>query len=181
MPHGPSGTPTPPWLFLLLVCLFGLIFYLFVPKTEVQVRYYPWFLEQVDTDNIKSITIQGTEIRGVLRSERPHQRLSSQAPVSVKWFVTAAPSEISIDPIVEKLIERNEQKTAAQKKAGDLIEIEALAPNSVSGVVWMTVFLPAFLVIVFLYVSMRRARHQFRGGTRRVESETDAEASLAGN
>ena len=63
-PNGSGGSPTPPWLWLLLLGGFALIFWQFVPKTEVQVLYYPWFYEQVERDNIKSVTIQVTEIRG---------------------------------------------------------------------------------------------------------------------
>ena len=57
---------------------FGLIFYQFVPKAETSVGYYPWFYEQVQADNIKSISIQGTEIRGELRKDQPYQSAPNQ-------------------------------------------------------------------------------------------------------
>src|SRR5580704_15069179 len=79
--NGSGGTPTPPWLFLLLLGGFGLIFYLFVPKNEIAVGYYPWFYEQVEKDNVKTISIQGTEIRGELRKDQPYQSLPSQTPI----------------------------------------------------------------------------------------------------
>ena len=67
--NGSGGHRTPPWLWLLLLGGFGLIFYQFVPKAEVSVRYYPWFYDQVQADNIKAISIQDLEIRGELRTE----------------------------------------------------------------------------------------------------------------
>ena len=70
--NGSGGSPTPPWLWLLLLGGFALIFWQFVPRNEVQVRYYPWFYDQVQNDNIKSITIQGVEIRGELRKDQPY-------------------------------------------------------------------------------------------------------------
>src|SRR3954469_19964789 len=66
-PNGSGGSPTPPWLWLLLIAGFGLIFYQFKPSQEVPVSYSPWFLDQVDADNIKSLSISGTDVRGELR------------------------------------------------------------------------------------------------------------------
>ena len=50
-----------------LIAGFGLIFWQFAPKNEVAVSYSPWFLDQVDEDNIKSLSLQGLEVRGELR------------------------------------------------------------------------------------------------------------------
>ena len=47
-PNGSGGPPTPPWLWLIVIGLLALIFWHFVPKTEVEVPYHPWFTEQVD-------------------------------------------------------------------------------------------------------------------------------------
>ena len=52
--NGSGGSPTPPWLWLLLIGGFGLIFWQFVPKTETQVSYYPWFSNRSRADNIKT-------------------------------------------------------------------------------------------------------------------------------
>src|SRR3954452_10097824 len=102
-PNGTGGSPTPPWLWLLLIAGFGLIFYQFTPKSEVAVSYSPWFLDQVDHDNIKSLSIQGIEVRGELRKEQKYQPPSSNAKVPVTKFYTYFPSEESIGPIVTKL------------------------------------------------------------------------------
>ena len=77
--EGSGGSPTPPWLWLLLLGGFGLIFYQFVPRTETPVGYYPWFYEQVQADNIKSISTQGTEVRGELRKETDVQERAQPA------------------------------------------------------------------------------------------------------
>ena len=60
-PNGSGGPPTPPWLWLIVIGLLALIFWHFVPKTEVEVPYFPWFTEQVDKGNIKTISIQGND------------------------------------------------------------------------------------------------------------------------
>ena len=77
---GVGGRPIPPWLWLVMIGLLGLIFWHFVPKTEVQVSYAPWFLEQVDADNIQSLSLQGNEARGVLRQVQTYQGPTSRPP-----------------------------------------------------------------------------------------------------
>ena len=80
--NGSGGPPTPPWLWLIVIGLLALIFWHFVPKTEVEVPYHPWFTEQVDRHNIKSISIQGNEIRGELSSKKDYSPPSgSTVPV----------------------------------------------------------------------------------------------------
>src|SRR5271157_6051894 len=95
--NGSSGSPTPPWLWLLLIGGFALIFWQFVPKTEIQVLYYPWFIEQVESDNIKSISIQGNELRGELRKEQQYTNPSTLTTTLVRKFITNAPSEVSVE------------------------------------------------------------------------------------
>ncbi len=117
--NGSGGSPTPPWLWLLLLGGFALIFWQFVPKTEIQVVYYPWFYDQVQADNIKSITIQGDEIRGELRKEQIYENTATQTKQKVTKFITNAPPEPSL-AIVQKLIQLDEaKKTAAAKTATD--------------------------------------------------------------
>jgi len=69
-PNGSGGSPTPPWLWLLLIAGFGLIFWQFKPNNEVAVSYSPWFLDQVDEENIKSLSLQGLEVRGVEKEKK---------------------------------------------------------------------------------------------------------------
>jgi cell division protease FtsH len=162
-PNGASGSPTPPWLWLLLIGGFALIFWQFRPQNETQVIFYPWFYEQVEKDNIKSITIEGTVIRGELRTPMAYQASSTQPPTQVRKFYTNTPSEPSVDPIVQKLIQRDQKKSADDKKAGDL-RIDPQPQATTTGLIWMMFFLPVFLILVFLYLFLRRARDQFDGG-----------------
>ena len=37
--NGSGGSPTPPWLWLIVIGLLALIFWHFVPKQETQVTY----------------------------------------------------------------------------------------------------------------------------------------------
>src|SRR5262245_15713607 len=99
-PNGSSGSPTPPWLWLLLIAGFGLIFWQFAPKTEVAVHYSPWVLGQVEQANMKSISIQGLEVRGELRKAVSYQPPSATASQKVTRFITYFPSEQSIQPVL---------------------------------------------------------------------------------
>src|SRR5215468_8239939 len=87
-PNGPGGSPTPPWLWVLLIAGFGLIFWQFAPKNEVLVSYSPFFTDQVDQGNIKSLAIQGLEVHGELRKEQQYHPPSSSALLTVKKFYT---------------------------------------------------------------------------------------------
>ena len=75
-----------PWLWLLVVGLLALIFYQYVPRTEIHVLWHPWFLDQVKNDSIKSLSIQGAEIRGELRTEQPYQNPSSRTVTTARKF-----------------------------------------------------------------------------------------------
>src|SRR3954454_22655713 len=103
--NGSGGSPTPPWLWLLLIGGFAIIFWQFMPRPETAVVYHPFFLEQVEKDNIKSLSIQGNEIRGELRKEQQYQGSTSTNSAPVRRFITYFPSEESIEPVVKKLRE----------------------------------------------------------------------------
>src|SRR5436305_2923167 len=85
-PNGSGGSPTPPWLWLLLILGFGLIFWQFKPTNEFLVTYSPWFLDQVERDNNKSLSIQGNEVRGELRVRAPYQPPSASPPPITKFY-----------------------------------------------------------------------------------------------
>ena len=88
-PNGSGGPPTPPWLWLLLVAGFGVIFWLFAPKGDTSVLYQPWFLDQVDRDNIKSLT-QGRMCTASSAGDRTAQREHRK---KIKKFSTYIPSD----------------------------------------------------------------------------------------
>jgi cell division protease FtsH len=161
---GAGGSPTPPWLWLLLLVGFGLIFYQFVPRAETVVGYYPWFYEQVQADNIKSLSPQGLELKGELRKEQFYQSAPNQQPVPVKKFATNAPSEASIETVLQTLIQHDAKRTPDEKKAGESTRIDPQPTTSANGLLWMVMLLPAFIIVVFLYLFVRRARDQFDGG-----------------
>ncbi|MBV8488105.1 MAG: ATP-dependent zinc metalloprotease FtsH [Planctomycetaceae bacterium] len=155
-PNGSAGSPTPPWLWLLLIGGFAIIFWQFIPKPETTVDYSPWFLDQVDQDNIKKISIQANEIRGELRQDKPFQSSTSPTSVMVHRFITYFPADQSVEPVIRKLRESN--------KGPEPVRIETNPVNATNGLVWLMLLLPTFLILGFIYLMMRRARDQFDGG-----------------
>ena len=153
-PNGSGGSPTPPWLWLLVIGLLALIFWQFVPKTEVQVLYHPWFIEQVENDNIKSISFQGNEIRGELRQVQPYTAPTG-ASIPVRRFSTYAPSEDLIRPVVERL---QEHAKKAEEKGVELVKIEGSPPSTPNSLAWVMILMPTFLIVAFIWLMMRRAR-----------------------
>jgi cell division protease FtsH len=175
--NGSGGSPTPPWLWLLLLGGFALIFWVFVPKNEVQVLYYPWFYKQVQSDNIKSISTQSEEIRGELRREDDYENPTTKTKQKVTKFVTYAPTEQSLDSVLQIIIRMNEKKladaeksapearkSAEEKARAEAVKIDPIPANSANSLAWILFLLPTFVVLVFFYLMMRRARDQFDGG-----------------
>ena len=154
--NGSGASPTPPWLWLIVIGLLALIFWQFVPKQEIPVQYYPWFVEQVKNENLKSISIQGNELRGELRRETPYNS-SSGTSVPVRRFYTYIPSEELIAPLCEKLTHGNEKDT-------EIVRIEGNPPNPGGGLAWIVFLVPMFVILGVIYLMMRRARDQFDGG-----------------
>ena len=68
-----------------------------MPKNETSVSYSPWFLDQVKKKNIKTLSIQGIEVRGELAQRSSSSSPSSVTPhAQVPQFITYFPSEASI-------------------------------------------------------------------------------------
>ena len=153
--NGTGGSPTPPWLWLLLIGGFAIIFWQFMPKPETAVDFSPWFLDQVDNDNIKKLSIQTNEIRGELRQDKPFQSGTSPSVV-VHRFITYFPSDQSIEPVIRKLRESN--------KTNDPVRVETNPTTTANGLVWLMLLLPTFVILGIFYMMMRRARDQFDGG-----------------
>src|SRR3954447_19722345 len=140
-PNGSGGSPTPPWLWLLLIAGFGLIFWQFAPKNEVAVSYSPWFLDQVDEDNIKSLSLQGLEVRGELRRKVTYHPPTGTGPQPVTRFSTSFPSESSIDTVLNKIGEREKaggEKEAGRKQVEEPVRIETSLPTATNTFVWIT-------------------------------------------
>jgi len=157
-PNGTGGTPTPPWLWLLLIAGFALIFWQFAPKNETSVDYSPWFLDQVEAGNIKSLSVQGTDVHGELRLEKKYQPRGSATLVAVKKFSTSIASEQDAKPLIDRV--RNDAKKAKVEEP----RVDVSPPNTANGLVWVTLLLPTFVILGLIYFMMRRARDQFDGG-----------------
>jgi cell division protease FtsH len=137
---------------------FGLIFWQFAPKNEILVSYSPWFLNQVDSDNIKTLTIQGSEARGELREKKMYQAPGASTSQLVGKFYTYFPSEPSIDRVQEKL------RGHAHKEGVEETRVETLPQNTATSLLWITMLVPTFVIFGLIYFMMRRARDQFDGG-----------------
>ncbi|WP_165233183.1 ATP-dependent zinc metalloprotease FtsH [Aquisphaera insulae] len=156
-PNSAAASQTPPWLWLLLIGAFAIIFIFFVPKPETTVDYNPWFLDQVESNNVKRITIQANEILGELREKRPYQSTPAASSVDVTRFRTYCPTDQSLDAAVTKL------RSFGKDKDGP-VGIEASPVNGANGLLWIMFLLPTFLILAIFYLMMRRARDQFDGG-----------------
>ncbi|WP_435019493.1 ATP-dependent zinc metalloprotease FtsH [Tundrisphaera sp. TA3] len=172
-PGGPGGTPTPPWLWGFLIAVVILISWLVMPKYEVSVNYNPFFTEQVEADNIESLSIQGQEVHGRLRREAEYAPPPPQTPIKVnKRFTTTFPSEDMIQPVIDRLITRKDKDGNPLKdKDGNPIKfteatpvIDSISPQGAGGLLWITFLLPTILFLGLVYLMMRRARDQFDGG-----------------
>ncbi len=155
--NGSGGSPTPPWLWLIVIGLLALIFWHFVPKQEIQVTYYPWFMEQVQHENVKCVSISGNEIRGELRKQATYSQSPGATPTPVLRFYTYIPSEELIAPLVERLTRGSEKET-------EVVRIEGNPPNQAGGLAWIMLLLPTFVILGLIWLMMRRARDQFDGG-----------------
>ncbi len=156
-PGNAGGSPTPPWLWLLLLAGFALIFYNFRPQNETSVSY-TWFLEQVNDGNIKGLSLQGTEVHGELLKMQKYLPPAATTPAKVERFYTYFPSEPSIETVLTRL------RQVSEKKKLEPPRIDTSPPNTANGLVWLTLLLPTFLIVGLIYFMMRRARDQFDGG-----------------
>ncbi|RUL89634.1 ATP-dependent zinc metalloprotease FtsH [Tautonia sociabilis] len=160
---GSSGTPTPPWSLLFLIAAMVLVFLMWNPfRAEVRVNYSPWFLDQVASDNIESITIQGSEARGKLRQPDTDYKASpNAAATTVSHFVTTIPTEKALDEILEALESDTIPGTDTPRNKP---EVTVLEPSTPTTLLWVSFLLPMVLIGGLIFFMMRRARDQFDGG-----------------
>src|SRR3954469_6468943 len=121
-PNGAGGSPTPPWLWLLLIVGFALIFWQLSSKPETTVSYSPFFLDQVKKNNLKTLSIQGGEARGELREKQLYPSAtmpnpSNALPLPISKFVTNFPSEQAINDVVNQLRATEEKLRETAEKA----------------------------------------------------------------
>lgn len=157
---GGGSAPAPPWIWLFLIALVVLMIYQFSPGNEVTVVYSPWFLDQVENDNVTSLSIQGLEVRGELRVKTRYLPPKSTTDRWVQNFLTYFPSEESIAPVLAEL--RKPMTDKGQERS--VVQIQTNPPAGAGTMIWLTLLLPTFLILGMLYFMMRRARDQFDGG-----------------
>jgi cell division protease FtsH len=145
--RGSAGSPTPRWLWPLVLGGFGFIFWNFAPDASPPVPFSPWFLDQVESDNIKGLLIRGNEIRGQLRTARPYRIGSSANTSSVSQFVTYAPSQDSFGPLIKSL------RDGRRNNEPVVIEVEPVSP--IGTLLWLLLLLPSILLLVV--ISLLRA------------------------
>jgi cell division protease FtsH len=156
--NGTASAPAPPWLWVFLIAIVGILIYYYTPKNEVDVSY-DFFLEQVNKDNVKSLEISGLDARGELHRSTTYVSPRNLAPKPVKQFQTYFPSESQIQPVLDTLSSYNQPGSKRQ-----VVRIEARPPQGATSFLWLTFLLPTLLFVGMLYLMMRRARDQFDGG-----------------
>jgi cell division protease FtsH len=148
----------PPWLWVVLIFVIIVLVWVGRGSDKYTVDYSPWFLEQVENDNIESLTITGLQAEGKLRDSKQYQASKEAKINTVKDFETYFPSEYSIDPVVQKIY--SHKPKAGQPPA----KVVTTSPQSATGLVWLTLLFPTLVFLALLYLMMRRARDQFDGG-----------------
>ena len=161
---GSGGTPTPPWSLLFLIAAMVLVFLMWNPfRAEVRVSYYPWFLDQVNGDNIETITIQGSEARGKLRTPDEDYKPGDNAKAqTVTHFVTTIPTEDQLDRLLAVLQSPTVPGTDTPRENPPRVEV--LEPSTPTTLLWVSFLLPMILIGGLIFFMMRRARDQFDGG-----------------
>ena len=146
--NGSGGSPTPPWLWLIVIGLLALIFWHFVPKNEVQVTYYPWFIEQVESGNIKSDLDPGE------RDPRRAPQGDELQPVTVGHAaarsgssITYVPSEELIKPLVERITQKASRKRRAAASRSRIDGPDRPAEPRRADWRWIMLLLPTFVIL----------------------------------
>jgi cell division protease FtsH len=128
---------------MLLVGGFAVIFWQFMPRSEITVDYSPWFLDQVESHNIKTLWVRANEVRGELRNSRPFRAGASSSDTTVLRFVTYFPGEPSIDAVLTKL--RDGDNTL------EPVRIETSPATSEHSMIWLLLVVQTILIVVLLY------------------------------
>ena len=166
-PSGAGGSSTPPWIWVFLITVVVLITYMLSGKNETSVPYSPWFREQLKSDNIEYLAIEGTMVRGKLRTPVPYHPRGEKPIEKVEKFITAFPSEESIKTDIDELLNRVvrvEPDGTPVLKPAEAPEIDVIPPQGATGLVWLSLLLPTFGLLLLVFLMMRRARDQFDGG-----------------
>jgi len=120
------------------------------PGDRPRVPYQPFFVSQVNANNVREITSQEDSIEGSLKSEATYDPPGDDKPIQVKDFKTEVPSFIDPASITQLLSQHG-------------VVINAEAPDSGRSLIGTLLlgFLPTILLIGFFIWLIRR---QMKGG-----------------
>jgi cell division protease FtsH len=124
------------------------------PASRPQVPYQPFFVEQVEADNVQEISSTSDSIEGTLKKEATYTPPGGGDAVKVSEdFKTEVPSFIDSKAVTELLTEHH-------------VVINASAPSSGGSVLWTILlgFLPTLLIIGFFLWLIRKQTGGGKGG-----------------
>ena len=157
-PNGPGGSPTPPWIWVFLIAVVGLITYVLSGRDETQVNVSPWLMEQVHADNVEYLMTEGLLLHGRLRNPATYAPPEPRPAIKdVKRFTCTVLTENQLDEIRRILEDRTGKKAETPR-------IEGTAGQGAAGLVWLSLLVPTLGFVLLVYLMMRRARDQFDGG-----------------
>ncbi|MGO9952910.1 MAG: ATP-dependent zinc metalloprotease FtsH [Dissulfurispiraceae bacterium] len=153
----PDRFRDPSWMMALAIALVFLVIYItnyfLVPKSLP--RYdlsYTQFMQQLDSDNVQSVTIERLVVQGEFKKDISLQEPSQQGPVMVRSFQTYLPT-FQGESLIQKLQTKNVAITIKPEEKPSLIEQFLLA------------ILPWALIIgVWIYIMRRSQRIQGGAG-----------------
>ena len=123
------------------------------PADRPRVPYQPFFVNQVNANNVSEISSKEDSIEGTLKNEATYDPPGDDKPVQVKDFKTEVPAFIDPASITQLLAQHN-------------VVVNAEAPDSGRSLLGTLVlgFLPTLLLIGFFIWLIRRQMGGGRGG-----------------
>jgi cell division protease FtsH len=161
---------SPQWMVIITILIISLFLYMWSPffnlgRPEQYNISYSQFMEQLNSGNIKSVTIKNLVVTGEFIKETHIQLADEKKPTPVKYFQTFLPSFQG-----EELITELEDKNV-------VINVE---PSQKGGALWQILIgvLPWVLIIGVWIFIMKRAQKQISGGPGGLFSFGQSKAKL---
>jgi cell division protease FtsH len=156
----PSKRPMIPWgrrfiWFVLALLALNLVLSFMTgrPEERKRVPYQPFFVDQVEADNVKELSSRADSIEGELKDEATFNPPGDAEPVGVTKFETEVPAFIDPSELTRLLAEQN-------------VVINAEPPDEGRSL-WVTLvlgFLPTILLVGFFIWLFRRQTGAGGGG-----------------
>jgi cell division protease FtsH len=160
---------SPQWRAGIAILLFFLFLYIWsqlnVRNPEQYNMSYSQFIEQLNANNIKSITIKNLQINGEFIKEIDIQLPGEKKTTRVKYFQTFLPS-FQGEGLIAKLEEKNV-----------VINVESTEKGSSLWQILIGVLPWALIIGIWIFI-MRRAQQQIRGGPGGLFSFGESKAKL---